>query len=305
MNFEDFSGTYMGSRTDAPQTTDHALYVQTKASLGESLEGKIRYQFLTRSSDFRGDLYADATDSSIIKTVWRPADTADKKQHSVKAGVEYEMGHNLVIGAEYGIKYNDYTKTIYGTLNDIRHEFYLDADYKIGSLNISPFVDIEYASNESRHRRYTTATNYASDIGVDSYTWTSARKDISYALGANAKYEVVKGKAQLVASYRYENANGSEDFAYTSVSALATPLTNNNYVDTYRKHSVNTKVNYALTKNTDIGLGYKFENLRYTDDHYTDYAYMIAKTAGVMFTGAYANPNYDAHLVYVTATYKF
>ncbi len=32
---------------------------------------------------------------------------------------------------------------------------------------------------------------------------------------------------------------------------------------------------------------------------------MISKTAGVMFTGAYANPNYNSHLAYVTATYKF
>jgi len=32
---------------------------------------------------------------------------------------------------------------------------------------------------------------------------------------------------------------------------------------------------------------------------------MITKTAGVMFTGAYANPNYEAHVGYMTVGYKF
>lgn len=305
MNFEIIGTTYMGARTDAPQTTDHALFAQIKAHLSDKLEGKVRYQYLSRSSDFRGDLFSAAGDSSIVKTVWRPVDTADKHQHSVKAGLEYEVGHNLIVGAEYGLKYNDYIKSLYGMQNDVRHDFYVDADYRIGSVNVTPYVELEYTANNSKHRTYTTAANFLADASNASFDWSSRRKDLSYALGANAVYNVVDKKIQLITAYRYDNASGTEDFSYSSINALATPLTSNNYVDNYTKHTLNAKVNYTYSRKVDVGLGYRFESLRYTDDHYTDYAYMISKTAGVMFTGAYANPNYNSHLAYVTATYKF
>lgn len=308
MNFHIFGTTYMGARTDAPQTNDHIFYTQLKNNYFDWMSAKVRYQYLTRSSDFRGDLYATATDASFFKQWWRPVDTADKNQHSVKLGVEFEPTDSLSFTTEYSFKMNDYVDTDFGMLDDSRHEVYADATYSKSNFSINPYVEFEMSKNESQHRNYTAFTNADPNL-VDTataYNWNSKRKDVSYAIGVNGNIDIIKKKLVLSTGYRYEDASGDQDFSSGyDLTSLATPIVSNDNVDNYKKHALAAKLNYSITKNLELGLGYLFEKLDYTDDHYTGYDYMITKTDGVMLTGAYANPDYDAHIGYVTVGYKF
>ncbi len=85
------------------------------------------------------------------------------------------------------------------------------------------------------------------------------------------------------------------------------PLTNNYNVDNYTKHSFSAKMKYFFTKSFNVGLGYLYENLRYADDHYYNYNYLVTSTisSGTQLTGAYANPNYEAHVGFMTVGYSF
>jgi MtrB/PioB family decaheme-associated outer membrane protein len=309
MNFAIFGTTYMGVRTDAPQTTDHSLYAQVKNELFDWMSAKIRYQYLTRSSEFRGDLYATATDSSVIKQWWRPVDTADKNQHSIKAGLEFEPLHNLTFSTEYGLKYNKYSKSVLGTQKDIRHELYIDAGYSIGNVKVNPYFDLELIDNNSKHRRFQTtaqADPSSPDVANTAYNWSSDRKDVNYAFGINSDIDIIKDKLTLSGNYRYDNVNGTEDFSVNVGAITAAPLlVSNNDVDSYTKHSIAAKLKYNITKSLNVGLGYLYENLRYADDHYSNYTYMVLNGAGTMLTGAYANPNYEAHVGYMSVGYKF
>lgn len=297
-----------GVRNDAPQTTDHILYAQVKNTLLHWLTAKARYERMYRSSEFQGDVFASLGDNRQIKAFWRPVDTADKTQDTVKLGLDFEPLDALSIGVEYSYKYNNYTESVLGMQNDTRHELYLDANYKIAMVKVNPFVELEMVDNFSKHRRYQTAGAASPFSGVNdgtNYNWTSTREDVNYALGLNTDVEIIKEKLILSSGYRYEKADGSEDFSSTFVPA--TPITNNVSLDDYTKQTLSAKLKYNITKNLNIGLCYLFEDLKYSDDHYNGYTYLTTATtgSGTQLTGAYNSPDYQAHAGYVTVAYKF
>jgi len=85
---------------------------------------------------------------------------------------------------------------------------------------------------------------------------------------------------------------------------------NINYLDDYIKNSVNAKISYRFNKNITADLGYLYEHLNFSDDAYSNYSYVTgySNAAGTPFpyqTGAYANPNYDASVVYTKLNITF
>lgn len=297
-----------GVRNDAPQTTDHILYLQAKNNLLDWLSAKVKYERLFRTSDFQGGVFNSITDNRLIKAFWRPADTADKTRDTVSLGLDVEPVDALSIGVEYSYKNNDYTKSVLGMQRDTRHEMYLDANYRIAMVKLNPFFDLELVESFSKNRRYSGAGDADPVTGqndADSHNWTSTRKDVNYAFGLNADVDIVKDKLVFTSGYRYDKATGTQEF--TTTFSPTTPLINNDSVDNYTKQSITAKLKYNLTKNLTVGLGYLFENLKYTDDHYTGYSYLTTATtaSGTQLTGAYANTGYDAHVGYMTVGYKF
>lgn len=306
------TGTW-GVRTDAPQTTDHILYAQVKNNLLDWMSAKLRYQRLFRESDFRGDLFATFTnDNRYIKAFWRPSDTANKTQDSVKIALDLEPLDALSVGLEYTLKYDKYTDSVLGMQDDTRHEFYLDANYRIAMVKLNPYAELELVENNSKHRRYQTAgaaSPFSAVNDATNFNWTSKRKDVNYAFGLNADIDIIKDKLLLTSGYRYERAEGTEDFttSFLLAAPAATPLISNLSVDSYTKQTFSARLKYNITKSLHVGLGYLFENLRYADDHYNNYSYLTTSVtgSGTQITGAYADPNYDAHVGYMSVGYTF
>ena len=298
-----------GVRNDAPRTEDHILYAQIKNNLLDWLTAKVRYQRMFRDSDFQGGVFYPLADNRQIKAFWRPVDTADKIQDAVKIGFDIEPMHSLTIGLEYAYKHDNYTDTTLGMQNESRHDLYLDANYVAGIFKFNPYGELEIYNNNSVHRRYQTAGAASPWSSVNdgiNFNWSSKREDLSYALGMNTDVQLIKDKMLLTSNYRYEDANGNQDFGSTFVPSTA-PLTDNANVDNYTKHSFSAKVKYFFTKSLNVGLGYLYENLRYADDHYYNYNYLVTSTisSGTQLTGAYANPDYEAHVGFMTVGYNF
>ena len=128
----------------------------------------------------------------------------------------------------------------------------------------------------------------------------------THAFGINADVDIIKEKLILSSGYRYEKANGSQDYT-ASFAGTFVPLTNNGSLDDYTKQTLSAKLKYNVTKNLNIGLCYLFEELNYSDDHYNGYTYLTTATtgSGTQLTGAYASPDYQAHAGYLTVGYNF
>lgn len=289
-------------RNDARTTKDHSYFVQAKNSYLDWLTAKLRYQMLLRDSDNHADL---ETPAPSIFNYWRPVDTANKQQDTVKLSLDLEPAHNLAFGLEYGYKRNKYKDTFLGVKSDSRHELYLDANYTVGMFRFNPYGDVETVGNYAAHRRFQTVPGGVDPItGVNNntnYNWSSKRYDVNYAIGLNTDVNLIKDKLTAFVGWRYEKADGSEEF--TSTFATTLPLANNTRVDNYEKDSLTAKLTYAVNKNLNVGIGYLFEKLQYSDDHWTDYSYVPA--AATNLTGAYANPDYEAHVGWVNVAYKF
>lgn len=312
----EYLGMKRSVREDAPKTDDHTVFVQAKNSSFDWLTSKIRYQYLTRSSDNElGALHAnDATSATVTSSslyfaqFTQPADVANKKQHGVKAGFDFDLAHNWTLGVEYAFKYDDFTKNYLGMLNAKRNELYLDTTYTKGIAKFTAYGDLEVVNSFARYRQIartasTSAPQYFDPFGtndVNNFNWTTNRKDLNYAVGVTSDLEIIKGKLNSSIGYRYEKANGSNDFN-TNVAPSVAP-TNVTALDDYKKHAVNAKLTYALSKTASLDLGCLYENLKYVDDAYSNYTNIVGTN---YLSGAYANQSYNASVVYTKLNYKF
>lgn len=188
---------------------------------------------------------------------------------------------------------NNYNHTIAGVKYDNRHGINFDASYNFNIAKVNFYADVETVKTAGQYYESNTVT------------YTSTRRDINYAIGANGDIDIIKNKLAFGVGYRYERADGSNDFTRSD----ATAFTNINYLDDYIKNSVDAKVSYKFNKNISVDLGYIFEHLKYSDDAYSTTSYITGyggPAGGMPYqTGAYANPNYDASVVYTKLNITF
>lgn len=325
-------------RSDATRTVDNSGYIQLKNDALDFLSVKARYDYLKRGSNFlSGDVFwndpaavtTSTGSSNLIFAYFRPADTADKNQHKLSFDLDLEPAHGLTFGTQYVFKNNDYTKSALGIQDDTRHEAYFDVTYAMDSFLLNLYGDFETVETNYNFRAalgagYSPTTPlYPSPYGpndVNNFNWTSKRTDFNYALGVKTSFDIIKNLLNLKAGYRYEEANGTNDLA-TNTSPIqlgyrgtgytwsfVAPLSSSN-VDNYTKHTFDAKLNYKFNKNVNMDLGYLYEKLKYVDDAYAGYQYFVPSntlgTAGNILSGAYANPNYTANVVYMNLNVKF
>ena len=292
-------------RGDAPETVDHSAYLQVKNDLLHWMSAKVRYQFLDRISDFNPP--ADpAVLAEQYAAYFRPADAATKMQHTTKLGLDFEPLDNVTFGLEYAFKYADFRDSFLGVLSERSHGIYFDSNVKVGIFKFNPYFDLELADQESKHHYSASPADLTSFFASDdlSYNWTNRAENTYYAVGVNTEIEVIKEKLVASIGARYEKSDGAERFATDSPGLPATGLIfDNNAVDDYKKKMVCGKLTAQFSKQLKGTVGYTFEKLSYADDHYTGYTnYPLT---GYALTGAYNNPNYNAHIGFVTMAYSF
>lgn len=119
-------------------------------------------------------------------------------------------------------------------------------------------------------------------------------------LGADWPYsDRLKFKGSLI----WQETDGTVDFA------VNTPLfipQNIGAYDSFRKIALNLNAVFAVDKNFDLTLGYAYENYKFMDAQMDGYRYTPVTGANQnLLSGAYAFPDYNAHIGYVTLKYKF
>ncbi len=295
------------SLVSTPATTDHKVFLQAKNDLFDWMSGKLRYEFITRDSDYSAVKAYGPTDYEYY---YRASGYANRNQHNIKLGLDFEPFQNVDLGIEYAYKLINYKDTTLGPKDDKRHEIYTDISYQAGSAKLAAYADVELSETNATFREIPLNGDTSTTIPDDykNFTWKTKRNDINYALGVSGDFTIIQKVLALGAGYRYESANGSNDFTtsylgkvYTS-GATSFP-TNITSLDDYTKHSLNANLKYTINKNMSMELGYLYEHMKYSDNAYNNYLYI--PQSGNYLTGAYANPNYDANVVYTKLSYKF
>jgi hypothetical protein len=203
----------------------------------------------------------------------------------------------------------NYNETILGLKSTTSNQVNLDAGYTIGKIaQLNAYFDVELKKDYQLQRNISaTGSPDPSVQNRADYNWDVVLKDNSYSWGAGSEiYIVPDNRLTLLLQYDNVNSYGNADFSYLFVPALTGRLNNDNIDiatwDDYRLTSYSAKLRYKPTKNYTFIAGYAYEQYKYNDSQFNNYL-MVQGTN--YLSGAYANPNYDAHVIFVAASYKF
>lgn len=301
-------------RADYDNSKDQKVYAQWKNSALANLDVRLKYEYLQRRSDFKEPFVAptDPSNGYLVYAV-RRYDVSSFDRDLVKLALDWNPAPLLDLGFETIYKKNKYQDVIMGRTKDDRQEYFVNLSYgDPKAFRISAFGTLEYVSYDATHRYINGATctatvscDPAAPAVATAYTWNTKNKDKNYALGVGADWPVL-AKLTLKGSYLYSVTEGAVDFtALAATTATNYPRNIVNF-DNTRSHALNLRGVYSLDKQWELTGGFAYERYRYTDDATTGYTYVngTTTTAGYL-SGAYANPDYTARILYLMAKYKF
>lgn len=306
-------------RADYNRSDDKKLYAELKNSSLDVLGVRVKYQYLERRSDFVEPFVAptDVSNGYFLYAT-RRFDVASFDQNLLRLALDFSPAPLLDLGFEAIYKENKYKNVILGRTKDDRQEYLLNASYgDPNSFRVSAFGNVEYVQYDMIAKYVGQATCTAA-VSCDpaaaaviisptaaAYTWTSKKKDRNYQVGVGADWPVA-ARLVLKASYIWSKTEGTVDFTAFAPSTAANFPRNIIAWDNTKRDSLDLKAVYNASKQWEISGGYAYERFRYIDDQNTGYQYLTgATTSAQTLSGAYANPDYTAHILYLMAKYKF
>ena len=127
--------------------------------------------------------------------------------------------------------------------------------------------------------------------------WGQTEEFDTMAYGINLEYPAMEDRLRLILSWDHSVVDGKTDFSPSSGG-----YTNLTDVDDCTVQRLEAKGIYTLNRMWDLKLGYVFEKFDLDDGQYDGYTYL---PPGATLTGAYAEQDYDAHIIYIGAVHRF
>jgi MtrB/PioB family decaheme-associated outer membrane protein len=283
-------------RFDFDQTTEQKGWIELKTRALKWADVRLKYFHMNRTSNFLLGSYPNGFEQRIYRF-----DAAPLDRDVLKLTFDTSPAPLLDLGAEVIYKVNRYADTPLGRTKDTREELNLSASYgDMKVFRVSAFADFEHTQYDSNHW-VGSITTYPNAALPSAYPWLSNVKDRNWLFGVAADWTYGE-RLRFYGSFIYTKANGEVDFQAPSV-ANAIPI---DQYDNYKKQQLNVKATYAATKQLDVVVGAAYEKYTYSDIQMDGYIQNIRTGSNQnFFSGAYANPNYRASILYVTLTYHF
>jgi MtrB/PioB family decaheme-associated outer membrane protein len=311
------------ARSDIPGTNDDVYSAELRWSGLDFLMPKISYQRLQRGST--GPTAAALADNFGVDEWLRTFDAASQTADTYKVSVDFFPLDNLDLGIAYKYKNAKYPNTVLGMLNRKTNELDVYGGYAIGSFaRVDAYFDLEDTNTYSFLRYFNSTSkdpnpynpSYVNLNGVSgdtAYNWDMTLKDNTYEYGVDLELYLIPKKLTLKLQYDYVNSDGNDDLTIFSQAALTAlnPAANNSNIDTpdyddYKKSAFTFTFIYAISKSFIMTAGASFEEYKYSDVSLNDYQYVFGSGTSINYlSGAYANPSYNASVVFLTTAYKF
>jgi hypothetical protein len=125
---------------------------------------------------------------------------------------------------------------------------------------------------------------------------------------------IIPKRLTLMLQHDNFKSKGHADFTYFTAAALTGGRTNDNVdignLDNYRITTYMARLRYTATKRFIFTAGYVYEHYKYSDASYDNYAlatgsFPPGNSSTALLTGAYANPNYEAHIGFLAVICRF
>lgn len=284
-------------RIDFNESKETKLFAEWKSGMWEVADLRVKYTRLKRDSNF-----LEANDPDIFASQFKRFDVAPLTRDVVKFVIDGNPMPMLDLGMELNLKQNKYDDTFLGRNKDRREEISLSASYgDMKTWRVHAFGDYEHVKYDSTHWVGAVTTFPNTNTAGTAYLWSSNVHDKNWLVGVAGDWNM-NDRLKLYASAIWQKGDGGVDFSAPAV-ANAQPITQ---YDDFTKKTLNVKAIYRATRTVELTFGAAYEKYDYSDIQMNDY--INAVRTGVnqnFFSGAYANPNYRATIVYGTLRYYF
>ena len=317
-------------RIDYDETEDYKGSVEYRNTSFDMLTARLKYQYLKRDSHFlEGNAGTSSSDPEYLNRYIARFDAANMDQNMVRLVLDFTPIKFLDMSLEAIYKTNDYGDTVLGRTKDDRHQGYFSIAYgDMRKFRVMLFGDVEHVERDSTHRSIGTVSSGTGVVPNDlpsgycqstfpgcydpyaaptnsNYNWDARTHDRNWSIGIGADWFAVP-RIKLSASVIGTQTDGNEAITVQPGATPATPAIPINTYDDSKKLSLNLKGTFQAGKAWEIIGGYSFERYTFADISYDGYQYIIPSgTASSYLTGVYAFPEYKAHIVYMTTTFKF
>ncbi|MRR17333.1 MAG: hypothetical protein EG826_12845 [Deltaproteobacteria bacterium] len=294
------------AREDIPKNRDNLFDLGVKWSGLKFMTAKVGYEYMDRAADF--NIPVPLVPVSFEPWV-RRFDAAAQTKNTYKASIEFFPLDTLSLNFGYRYKHTDYRDTILG-LNDVKtHEVNADADWQIHKrVRLFGYFDFEQRTLNQFQRQATTYTDPATAPTAANFNWTSDAKENSYGYGVGADISIITDKLTLSLLHNSIKSDGTIDYTYL-LGAVPLPAGRTqdnidlNAWDNYQLNNFVAKATYQVTKMVAVSATYAYESFSYEDSQYRNYLYIPGATG--YLTGAYADPSYHVHVVFLSLNVKF
>jgi MtrB/PioB family decaheme-associated outer membrane protein len=289
-------------RHDFHESEDNKLYVEWKNSSLEDVTMRLKYQYLQRRSEFGfADLNPALSNTNLFRLYLKPFDANDLDQNLVRLALDWTPAQFLDLGAEAIYKDNSYKDVALGRTGDTREELYLSAAYGDPKhFRVSTFFDYEIIEYDSTHYQGApNAATFPAAVSPTVFQWQGTVKDENWVVGIAADWLPIT-RLRLRGSYIYQETEGTVDFSANHPAAVVRNIPN---YDSFTKHTFDLRAIYALTRSFEVTVGAAYEKFRYDDAQFNNYNYTQVAGGQNFLSGAYAFPDYEAVIGYLTLKY--
>ncbi|MCX5864328.1 MAG: MtrB/PioB family decaheme-associated outer membrane protein, partial [Deltaproteobacteria bacterium] len=302
---------------DNVTTDDNIFGINAKWKGNDFLAGNIGYERMNRNDHVDSENTGGA---AIYDPYTRMFDTAAQRRNIYKLGLDVFPTDMLNLGFTLKHKNINYNETAIGLTGQRGNTYGASATFTPNdTVSVNAYVDYEINKLEQLHRYGATTVANASPVDTTTtdaiYNVTTTEKDKSLDWGVGLDVKAIPKILALRAQFDHTRSNGLVDFTYannsTANNAIQSGWDNNSidYAnwDDYKKDSLLLKGIYSVSSNLDLTGGYAYEKYTYNDGQYDNYAnvYYTSATTPAYLSGANANPDYTANVVFLTAKYKF
>jgi MtrB/PioB family decaheme-associated outer membrane protein len=290
-------------REDFDNNEEWRAFVEWKNSSFDWMTSRIKYQYMERTGDFNPNI--PVLTQNPMDLFVRRFDVANVEQNLVKLALDFNPAPLLDIGVEAIYKENQYKDTILGRTEDTRHEVYASVSYgDPKKWRVHLFGDVEYVKFDSNHRVGTGNPDPSSGSNATTFNWTSKNEDDSWQVGIGADW-AVHTRLMLKASLIYAETDGHTDFT-VAPGGPTTPFVPIDASDDTTRVSFNLRGIYQLARQWELTAGYAYEKYNYSDIAYDNTRYVAGTgTTSSIVTGQFSFQNYEAHIGYLIAKYRF
>ncbi len=302
----------------ADQTDDWRLWAEYRASFGDTLSGRLKYQYMQRDSNLDHSFTNNSSNvqPTTVPYYFTAYDVSNFDQNMVRFNVDWNPIQLLTIGFGATWKQTDYKDLYYGRTEDTTQLYDLTVTY--GNADKFLLTGIANWGEVKFDQAYRNTASGASPLPggpqtATTFDWGTNNKQTNWLVALMADW-MATDKLKLTASGSWAETGGGVDFwsgSYAGAGGFnGGPLVN--YItDNTKTERYQIKGEYRINKNWSATAGYWYEKYDYEDDQmrgyagYYPYYQNLGGTNNSWNTGAFTNPSYTNNIFFLTAKYTF